>query len=222
MCTRNANFSNKKHQAGFLAPVLPIAAAGGSTEAVRVILQAAAGWGIETLREALSDASSLEMLEVLKAANPQPWHQATLAAAFAAAALKGNIVAAEHLLQSVLEYQFQDAQLMPALQRAAGPGTGQWGGLLAAVQLTGCDSPALVQLLLKAHRFSKVSLVSCLQRCSTPAIVELLLAASAEPWTGSDLLPAVAAAVDGRKVDVLQLLTKRGCSTRSSSCAQCC
>ena len=196
---------SKKHPAAFLSPVLPIAAAGGSTEAVQVILQAATGWGTETLREALSDSCSSEMLDVLKAANPQPWQQMTLAAAFAAAALKGNMVAAEHLLQSVPGYQFQDAQLMPALQRAAGPAPGYWA-LPIGAQPAGYDSPALVQLLLKACRFSKASLLSCLQRCSTPAIVELLLAASAEPWTGSGLLPVVAAAVDGRKVDVLQLL----------------
>jgi hypothetical protein len=144
------------------------------------------------------------MLELVKASNPQLWQQGTLAAAFAAAALKGNMVAAEHLLQSLEGYQFQEFQLTPALLRAVAPAPRTWPPV--AVQTQGCDSQPLARLLLGVHQFSKAVLASCLQRCVNEEIVQLLVAAAQEPWTASDLLPAVASACNERKVDVLRVL----------------
>jgi hypothetical protein len=138
-------------KAGFLSPVLRTEAAGSSKEVVQTILQAGVGWDDESLREAeLSEASSAELLELLLGANPQPWQQEVLADAFAAAAEKGNVVAAEHLLKSVPGFLSQDDQLTRALLRAT---ASRWD---AYVSEGAChDSPALVQLLLGAHSFSK-------------------------------------------------------------------
>jgi hypothetical protein len=187
--------------AGFLSPVLRTAAAGSSKEVVQTILQAEVGWDAETLRGALSEASSAELLELLLGANPQPWQQEVLADAFAAAAEKGNVVAAEHLLKSVPGYSFHDNQLTRALLRASGTGYGQ------PLPRGACNSPALVQLLLGAHSFSKASLVPCFPGCKNPVIQQQLLGAPAEPWTAEDLLPAVEGALARSNEKLVQVLT---------------
>ena len=195
-----------RHPAVQLSSVLGVAAAGSSREIVGLILSAGIGWCALTLRGALSDASSVEMFQLISAANPQPWQQATLAAAFAGAAFKGNMVAAKHLLLSLENYQFQDVQLVPALNRAATPAPRSLWPPLEAAPMQGCDSPAFVELLLGVHRFSKAILASCMLRCENVATVQLLVAAASEPWTSAELLPAVVAACNGRKKAVLEML----------------
>ena len=191
-----------------LSSLLSIAAAGSSRVMVGLILLAGIGWTAQTLRAALSNASSIEMFQLIWTANPQPWPLPTLASAFAGAAFIGNMPAAKHLLLLLkhYRYQFQDAQLAPVLFKAASPAPPSVGSPSEAAQTQGCDSPAVVELLLGAHRFSKAILASCMLRSGNAATVQLLVAAASEPWTSSELLPAVNAASGGRKDAVLEVL----------------